>query len=113
MHIGFANFFVFWGEGLKSLGAYADEDFAAVRRIAHALDKLPLLETIENVGYRAGCEASHHGEIAGSYRAVWMRKDEVNALGISRVKADALGDSLMQEDGLRAYFPSQILQPVE
>jgi len=44
---------------------------------------------------------------------MWVRKDEVDALGVSRVEADALGDGLMEEDGLRAYLPAQIPEPVE
>ena len=97
----------------KTLGAHSDEDFAAVPRIAHTLDELSLLQTIENVRDRTGCEAGHAGKPAGSYRPMWVRKDEVNALGVRRVQADALGDGLMEKDRLRAYLPAEIPEPVE
>lgn len=56
-HVGLADSFVFWNQRFKTVGPYVDEDFAAVPRIAHALDELSLLEAVENVRDRSSRKA--------------------------------------------------------
>src|ERR1017187_3852666 len=45
---------------------------------------------------------------ASRTRAIRLRGDQVQALGIGRVQADGLRDCLVQEDRLRADLPSEV-----
>jgi hypothetical protein len=62
---------------------------------------------------RTRCEAGHVGKTAGSHGTIWVRQDEVNALGVSRVEADALGDRLMKKNSLGAYLPAEVPEPAK
>ena len=42
-----------------------------------------------------------------------MRKNEIDALGVGGIQAEALGDGLVKKDSLRAHSPAQIAESLQ
>jgi hypothetical protein len=108
LHVDAADGFVARDEGPKRLGTDFDEDFAAVGGVAAAKDEAAFFEAVKNMGYRTGSEASGGREPAGGSSAGRPVHDEVDALGVSGVKAEALGDGLVKKDGLSAHLAAEV-----
>jgi hypothetical protein len=108
-----ADAFVERHERREGLGAQANEDFAPVRRVALARDERSPLEAIEDMRDRAGGQSGVLGEPAGGDAIRRAARNEVDALRVGGVEADALGNGLMQEDGLGADHPAELPQPGE
>ena len=110
-HIGFAKRLVLRQQRLEVLGPDANEHFAPVSGVAHALYKSLLFEPVEDVRDGSGGQAGQARKPTSRDNAFRMKPDQAQAPGIGGIQSDRLSECLMQQNRLRAEFSGQISQP--
>jgi hypothetical protein len=96
---GGSDAFIEAADALEGVHARADENFAAVARIAEAFDEAGFLKTVEDAGDRTGGETGGAGDVSGGEGSLGITGHQFKASGISNIDAQLCGDSLVEKDG--------------
>lgn len=111
LHIRLAKRLVSRQQRLEVLGPEANEHFAPVPGVAHALDKSLLFQPVEDVRDCSGGQAGQVRKPTSRNNAFGMKPDQAQAPGIGGIQSDRLRECLMQQNRLRAEFSGEISQP--